>query len=188
MPADGVPGLDGHEFLPSSVEPRTLIIEADPSDEIREAWEEMRTFLSIACWVFVLVCAMLYLVLRHSLGPLAQLLAAFEHLERDDFSTRVSESRPRARPDPPGVQPHGRGARDGGAAQSSHPEGHFEVSIEDDGKGIAAGVRFGLGLTGLSERIHALGGRLTVTPRERGGTRVHAWLPLTLDPRADEDE
>lgn len=331
--------------LPSSVEPRTLIIEADPSDEIREAWEEVRTFLSIACWVFVLVCAMLYLVLRHSLGPLAQLLAAFEHLERDDFSTRVSEKAVpelarihrefnrmaevlgtavqrnrwlaahlvnlqeeerrrlarelhddmgpylfditvrthairnitadrrfseispqllaidatvaelqgrvrdilrRLRPlalDELGLKQAladmvetwqarhpqtrwsltahgldgelddslrvtvyriaqecltniGRHAKArnawatvsvGASPSASHPEGHFEVSIEDDGKGIAAGVRFGLGLTGLSERIHALGGRLTVTPRERGGTRVHAWLPLTLDPRADED-
>lgn len=77
--------------LPRSIGLPALIIEADPADEIREAWEEVRTFLTIAGGVFILVCTMIYFVLRQSLNPLAQLLVAFQGLEHDDFSTRVSE-------------------------------------------------------------------------------------------------
>jgi len=45
----------------------------------------------IAAGTFLLVCGLVYLGLRRGLRPLDDLVAAFEKLERDDFSVRVSE-------------------------------------------------------------------------------------------------
>jgi signal transduction histidine kinase len=55
------------------------------------------------------------------------------------------------------------------------------ASIEDDGVGGADAAR-GTGLTGLRDRIEALGGWLTVTDREGHGTRIVASVPARNDP------
>jgi signal transduction histidine kinase len=58
------------------------------------------------------------------------------------------------------------------------------MEVQDDGRGSAA--PFGNGLSGMSERIHALGG---VLQREtERGTRILIRLPLSADdlqPTAD---
>jgi PAS domain S-box-containing protein len=55
------------------------------------------------------------------------------------------------------------------------------AEIEDDGRGIApenlAGRR-SLGLKGMRERVHYLGGMLEITRAPRGGTRVRLRVPL----------
>jgi signal transduction histidine kinase len=57
--------------------------------------------------------------------------------------------------------------------------GRFEVDVEDDGHGSAADPSggAGLGLLGMRERVHLLGGELVTGPRDGGGFRVHASLP-----------
>ena len=55
----------------------------------------------------------------------------------------------------------------------------LDIEITDDGRADSAGASAGLGLRGMAERATALGGRLNVGPREEGGWRVHAVLPLT---------
>ena len=55
----------------------------------------------------------------------------------------------------------------------------LDIEITDDGQGDTADVPAGLGLRGMFERAAALGGRLEVGPRQEGGWRVHAVLPLT---------
>jgi signal transduction histidine kinase len=58
------------------------------------------------------------------------------------------------------------------------PEGdRLSVSIRDDGQGGADAAR-GTGLSGLADRIAALGGRLEVDSPAGGGTTVSADLPL----------
>ncbi|MGH8479729.1 MAG: histidine kinase [Gammaproteobacteria bacterium] len=59
-----------------------------------------------------------------------------------------------------------------------------EIQVEDDGKGMAPDTPFGLGLTGIEERVQALGGALTLTKRRRQGLCVRAWMPVqaTVDP------
>jgi signal transduction histidine kinase len=53
------------------------------------------------------------------------------------------------------------------------------VQVDDDGTGTAApSPGPGLGLTGMHERVHPLGGRLQAGPRESGGFRVQAELPV----------
>jgi len=59
----------------------------------------------------------------------------------------------------------------------------LEVTITDDGRGAAAALDkpaapgAGRGTLGMSERVAALGGRLSVGPQPGGGYRVHARIP-----------
>jgi signal transduction histidine kinase len=55
---------------------------------------------------------------------------------------------------------------------------NLDVEITDDGRANSAGAHAGLGLRGMAERAEALGGGVDVGPREEGGWRVHAMLPL----------
>jgi signal transduction histidine kinase len=50
--------------------------------------------------------------------------------------------------------------------------GEVLVEIEDDGRGFGSETSYGMGLTGMGERVHALGGELDVEGREGVGTRV----------------
>lgn len=60
-----------------------------------------------------------------------------------------------------------------------------DVSVRDDGTGVAGsggadGARGGgLGLSGMAERVHALGGRLVVSAEPGGGTGLHASIPVS---------
>ncbi|HUB42100.1 MAG TPA: histidine kinase [Streptosporangiaceae bacterium] len=52
------------------------------------------------------------------------------------------------------------------------------VQVDDAGPARSpAAARAGNGITGMSERAHALGGRLSAGRRADGGFRVAAWLP-----------
>jgi two-component system, NarL family, sensor histidine kinase UhpB len=50
--------------------------------------------------------------------------------------------------------------------------GEILVEIEDDGRGFGPETSYGMGLTGMRERVLALGGELEVEGREGVGTRV----------------
>jgi two-component system, NarL family, sensor histidine kinase UhpB len=57
--------------------------------------------------------------------------------------------------------------------------GEVLVEIEDDGRGFGPDTSYGMGLTGMRERVLALGGELEVEGREGVGTRV--FLRVRLD-------
>jgi two-component system sensor histidine kinase UhpB len=60
------------------------------------------------------------------------------------------------------------------------------VRVEDNGAGLPSDHRLGLGLTGMRERVLALGGSMTVTSIEQG-VRVEAVVPTgTLHPALQE--
>jgi two-component system NarL family sensor kinase len=59
----------------------------------------------------------------------------------------------------------------------------LELQVTDDGAGIPAGRRAGVGMSSMRERAEELGGTLEVEPASEGGTRVLARLPL---PEKDE--
>jgi glucose-6-phosphate-specific signal transduction histidine kinase len=46
---------------------------------------------------------------------------------------------------------------------------------------MAPDTPFGLGLTGIEERVQALGGALILTTRHPQGLRVQAWIPVQPD-------
>jgi signal transduction histidine kinase len=57
-----------------------------------------------------------------------------------------------------------------------------EVEVTDDGHGDRAPrntAGSGLGHVGMRERVAAVGGRIEIGPRARGGFLVRAWLPTT---------
>ncbi len=58
--------------------------------------------------------------------------------------------------------------------------GGVQLSVEDDGIFEQEAPATGLGLLGMRERVYALGGRLSLSPRRPSGLRVDAWLPLDL--------
>jgi signal transduction histidine kinase len=60
--------------------------------------------------------------------------------------------------------------------------GLFVVEVMDDGRGLPAARRAGVGLRSMRERAEELGGTLTVHPRADGGTVVRAELPFTQQP------
>jgi PAS domain S-box-containing protein len=58
-------------------------------------------------------------------------------------------------------------------------DGRLVVEVRDDGRG-GAGDGDGSGLRGLVDRVAALGGELTVSSPEGGGTEVRAVIPCAL--------
>jgi two-component system, NarL family, sensor kinase len=54
----------------------------------------------------------------------------------------------------------------------------LEVEVVDDGRGLRAGWRPGVGLTSMRERAGELGGSCVLEPGPSGGTRLRAHLPL----------
>jgi signal transduction histidine kinase len=74
-------------------------------------------------------------------------------------------------------------ARHGGARRAwlslRHAGDDIELAIEDDGR-VRWPLRPGNGLTGMRERVEALGGSLEATPSGRGGLRLAARLPLEM--------
>jgi len=57
------------------------------------------------------------------------------------------------------------------------------VQVDDDGQAtLDASPAPGLGLTGMQERVSALGGRLQAGARPEGGFTIRAWLPAADAP------
>jgi two-component system sensor histidine kinase UhpB len=81
-------------------------------------------------------------------------------------------------------------ARHGGAkrvwiALTADPA-EIQVTVEDDGAGLAATAREGMGLKGMRERLAALGGTLSLDNRSGGGVRLAAVIPREAEAmRAD---
>jgi signal transduction histidine kinase len=57
----------------------------------------------------------------------------------------------------------------------------LDIEVADDGIGAPPHSPTGNGLRGIAERVGALGGTLSMGPREDGGFRVRAQLPMTAD-------
>jgi two-component system sensor histidine kinase UhpB len=58
--------------------------------------------------------------------------------------------------------------------------GEILVEIEDDGRGFGPETSYGMGLTGMRERVLALGGELEVEGRKGVGTRVFLRVRLAV--------
>ena len=59
-------------------------------------------------------------------------------------------------------------------------DGEVLVEVEDDGRGFRPETPYGMGLTGMRERVLALGGNLEVEGREGVGTRVFLRVRLAV--------
>ena len=63
-------------------------------------------------------------------------------------------------------------------------DGRLMLSIRDDGIGGADRSR-GSGLVGLTDRVEALGGSISIESPPGAGTRIAAELPLELEVREE---
>ncbi len=60
---------------------------------------------------------------------------------------------------------------------------NLHLSITDRGKGFDVNnrsTREGIGIRSMEERLRSLGGHLEIDSRPKEGTRIDAWLPLTV--------
>lgn len=70
-------------------------------------------------------------------------------------------------------------------AVSAHDAGAVSIDVADDGVGMGAdrleqAIRDGhFGLAAARERVHGLGGRMSIGSADAGGTRVHVEVPMT---------
>ena len=60
-------------------------------------------------------------------------------------------------------------------------EGSLSIRVHDDGVGVPAERRSGVGLTSMRERAAELGGTCMITMPPEGGTMVEAVLPVNLN-------
>ena len=65
------------------------------------------------------------------------------------------------------------------AVRLSGSDGTLEFSVSDDGAGFPAGTSHGSGLQGMSDRVAAHGGTLTVRSRPGQGTTITGRLPAS---------
>jgi signal transduction histidine kinase len=65
------------------------------------------------------------------------------------------------------------------AVRLSGSDGTLEFSVSDDGAGFPAGTSHGSGLQGMSDRVAARGGTLTVRSRPGQGTTITGRLPTS---------
>ncbi|MFI6598324.1 histidine kinase [Nonomuraea sp. NPDC050536] len=69
-------------------------------------------------------------------------------------------------------------AADSARVHLSRTADALHISIHDDGAGLPAAPRTGVGLTSMRERATEVGGWCDIASRARGGTKVTARLPL----------
>jgi two-component system, NarL family, sensor histidine kinase UhpB len=54
------------------------------------------------------------------------------------------------------------------------------IDVQDNGQGLSADIKPGMGLSGMSERVWALGGTLAMTNARSGGLALRVELPLIV--------
>ncbi len=72
---------------------------------------------------------------------------------------------------------HAQASHIGVAIQQASPE-RLVVKVADNGTGLAGGVKPGFGLSGMRDRVRALGGKIAMANNPEGGFALSVELPL----------
>lgn len=70
-----------------------IVIRADPSDEITEAWMESRGVLAFLILFIVLANVLVYVMLGRDLAPIESILRGLERIEQGDYQLRLPRFR-----------------------------------------------------------------------------------------------
>ena len=73
-----------------------------------------------------------------------------------------------------------------GPAKTGPAKG-LSIRLQDNGSGLPGGTKPGFGLSGMSERVWALGGTMTMTNSPSGGLLLAVELPLAPDRERQTD-
>jgi len=69
---------------------REIVIHADPTDEISEAWDDSRSLLGLLFLFSLLANAMVFVTLHRWLQPVTAITAALEGIQQGDYKPRLS--------------------------------------------------------------------------------------------------
>ncbi len=70
-------------------EPWSLLLQADPADELGEAWEDARGLLQIMVFMAVMANAFIFVLVTRALQPLDAVLSALDDLHRGHYGVRL---------------------------------------------------------------------------------------------------
>ncbi len=74
-----VPGMPSSE----------LVIRPDPADEITEAWEEARSFLSVLLFFFLIANILLFIIIGRLFKPINAIIKGLDDIEQGDYQSRL---------------------------------------------------------------------------------------------------
>lgn len=80
-----------HVFSDQSVLNREIVIRADPSDEISEAWNEAKDMLLFLLLFVVTANIFIYLILGRDLAPIESILGGLSRIEKGDYQLRLPQ-------------------------------------------------------------------------------------------------
>jgi len=61
-------------------------------------------------------------------------------------------------------------------------DGTIRLRVADNGRGLAADRRNGMGLSGMRARARSAGGELTLKSEPGGGVAIEVWAPAEKSP------
>jgi two-component system sensor histidine kinase UhpB len=179
----------------------SVVIETDPTNEILEVWNDLGDSLIVLSLFFGLNILLIYVFIGRALRPLGHLAEALKQIGHGDYKMRIGgisapelarlqRSFNRMASELAGMDEERRRLNEKlltlqeeercEIARDLHDEispEHVNVEVANDGREINKSVGFGFGLTGMQERVQALGGHLVLTPKPGLSFSVTAALP-----------
>jgi len=77
--------------LVSSINEQSFVLLADPSDEIREAWDEVLIFILVLVLMTLFIAGCIFVVIGHSLRPVEGILSAIIEIQKGHLDRRLPD-------------------------------------------------------------------------------------------------
>lgn len=82
--------LEFRRVLDAGIMPQTeIVMRADPTDEVAEAWREARVVLGLLIIFVVVASVLIYLTINRGLRPIDSILTALDGIEQGDYKLRL---------------------------------------------------------------------------------------------------
>ncbi|MGJ6966710.1 sensor histidine kinase [Streptosporangium sp. G11] len=172
-------GPEGRRPMPGAGQLEELVVAAGLPVEFEVVGERRALAPAVDLTAYRIVQEALTNTMRHAKASRARVRLSFETggvtIQVDDDG-QGSGTPPRGGPRATGAGPAG-----GDGSRARYEAGHGPACGDGSRAGYEPvgddGIGGGHGLTGMAERVAAVGGRLVVGDRPEGGFQVAAWLP-----------